>query len=69
MASDRRMIPRDVRKMLDHSGVDWSIERGTKHRKLMIEGVFVCPLSGTEMKARTLKNFRSRIRRHLKRIT
>lgn len=59
-----RLHPK-VREVLDEIGLPWSVEPGTKHDKLLVEGrvVTILPHGRTREVGRDLLNQRAQIRR------
>ena len=71
MRAGRRPWKLPVMIEAELEGLDWSIERGTKHWLLRIGNVLVCVLPHGNMNERRgplLKQLRQDIRRHKKRI-
>lgn len=62
-------IPSEILKLLDDAGVQYHLDFGTKHARLMVEGQFVTVLSyGSSTKRRTMLNCMARVKRALREI-
>jgi hypothetical protein len=62
-------IPSEILKLLDDAGVQYHLDFGTKHARLMVEGQFVTVLSyGNSTKRRTMLNCTARVKRALREI-
>jgi hypothetical protein len=58
-------LPRRVRSALEATGLPWSLETGSKHYKIRMNGRFVCiaPFNGGSEHDRATRNIIAQIRR------
>ena len=58
-------LPKGVRDVLDATGLPWSVEAGSRHGKIKINGriVTIVPLNGGNDRDRATKNVIAHIRR------
>lgn len=66
-------LPPDLRRLLDESGFAWSIEEGSRHRKLVVAGrvISILPKSNQNMRNgswRTHRNSMAHIKRELRKL-
>lgn len=68
MSNPRPVLPRDLRDLLDESGVDWSAEYGSRHVKVRVGGALVACLSMnySGAKKHTQRNTEAAIRRAIR---
>jgi hypothetical protein len=65
--TEHRECLEEVTQILSESGVDWEIERRSKHMIVKVCGQSVAALSlGSKVKHRTAKNTVARVRRFLR---
>ena len=67
----RKHVPPDARELLDESGVEWTVQSGSRHFKLIIDGKFaaIIPHSkpASRVASRAHRNMLAHIRRAIRR--
>jgi hypothetical protein len=64
-----RLVPKEIRRILDEAGVPWDLREGGKHRHLYVCGERVCVFPrGAQVRdaGRTLHNTIAEVRRFLR---
>ena len=59
-------LPKDIRRLLDASGIPWEVRKGKRHATLWIAGRPVTAVGGTPSDHRSHRNTLGRIRRALR---